>query len=404
MGGVADRWYATRAGKRMKTARHGTGKRWDARWRGEDGRQRHQAFERKVDAERHLSVVEADTLRGLYVDPAAGRVPFKAYAEAWRGAQIHRPTTRALVETHLRVHAYPVFGGRQIGSVRPTEIQAFVRGLQVTGDGHKALAPATVHVVYRYVSMIFKAAVTDRLIAKSPCVGVSLPDIPPKRVEPPAGEHVAALAENIAPRFRAMVIAGVGTGLRQGEVFGLEVDQVDFLRRTLEVRQQLVLLAGEGPFIGPPKTPKSYRKVPLSPTVVAELSEHVRLFPPAEVEIEDRTGPNPVRRVARLLFTTADGKPLRRTSFSKEVWQPARAAAGVPAAVTMHDLRHYFASALIRHGESVKVVQERLGHASAQETMDTYGHLWPDADDQTRLAVEEALAADVRRVCAKDTG
>jgi integrase len=58
----------------------------------------------------------------------------------------------------------------------------------------------------------------------------------------------------------------------------------------------------------------------------------------------------------------------------------------------MHDLRHFYASLLIRHGESVKVVHARLGHATAAETLDTYSHLWPDSDDTTRAAVDSAFA------------
>jgi integrase len=59
--------------------------------------------------------------------------------------------------------------------------------------------------------------------------------------------------------------------------------------------------------------------------------------------------------------------------------------------VTMHGLRHFYASLLIRHGESVKTVQARLGHASAAEALDTYSHLWPDSDDRTRAAVDSVL-------------
>jgi integrase len=69
------------------------------------------------------------------------------------------------------------------------------------------------------------------------------------------------------------------------------------------------------------------------------------------------------------------------------------AAAGMPDKATMHDLRHLYASLLIRHGESVRVVQERLGHASASETLDTYSHLWPDNEDKTRAAVDAVLGA-----------
>jgi integrase len=63
--------------------------------------------------------------------------------------------------------------------------------------------------------------------------------------------------------------------------------------------------------------------------------------------------------------------------------------------VTFHDLRHYYASLLIQHGESVKVVQKRLGHKSAVETLDTYSHLWPDSEDRTREAVDQVLGRAV---------
>jgi integrase len=66
-------------------------------------------------------------------------------------------------------------------------------------------------------------------------------------------------------------------------------------------------------------------------------------------------------------------------------------AAGLAA--RFHDLRHFYASLLIFHGESVKVVQARLGHTSAAETLDTYSHLWPESDDRTRAAVDEVLGA-----------
>lgn len=91
------------------------------------------------------------------------------------------------------------------------------------------------------------------------------------------------------------------------------------------------------------------------------------------------------------VFTDDDGQPLRRTSFSREVWRPAVKAAGAPAGTGFHDLRHSYASLLIRHGESVKAVQARLGHATAAETLDTHAHLWPDADDTTRAARDSAL-------------
>lgn len=97
-----------------------------------------------------------------------------------------------------------------------------------------------------------------------------------------------------------------------------------------------------------------------------------------------------------LVFTNNVGAPLRRSAFWAE-WNHALKQAGVPA-IRFHELRQYCASLLIRHGESVKTVQARLGHASASETLDTYSHLWPDNDERTRAAVGGVLQ-DLRTIC-----
>lgn len=80
-----------------------------------------------------------------------------------------------------------------------------------------------------------------------------------------------------------------------------------------------------------------------------------------------------------------------RNRFSEAVWVPAAARVGLPKGTGFHSLRHYYASLLIRHGESVMVVQAWLGHASASETLDTSSYLWPDSEDQTRAAVDSVL-------------
>jgi integrase len=135
---------------------------------------------------------------------------FEAYGEQWRAAQVHRATTAAQVETHLRRHAYPTFGGRPLGGIRPSEVQAWVRSLE------QDLAPSTIGVVYSFVAAIFRAAVRDRLIVSSPCVDIRLPEREPKRVDPIATEKVEALIAAMPERHRALIVLAAGTGLRQG--------------------------------------------------------------------------------------------------------------------------------------------------------------------------------------------
>jgi integrase len=90
----------------------------------------------------------------------------------------------------------------------------------------------------------------------------------------------------------------------------------------------------------------------------------------------------------------ADGTP-DPCNRAREAFLAARKQARVRRDATWHDPRHYYASLLIRHGESVKSVQGRLGHAGAVETLDTYAHLWPDSEDRTRQAIESELGHSV---------
>lgn len=183
-------------------------------------------------------------------------------------------------------------------------------------------------------------------------------------------------------RYKALIVVAAGTGLRQGECFGLTVDRVDFLRRTITVDRQLILPASGPPQFGPPKTAASVRTVPLPKVVAESLTGHLERWP---------------AELVALIFTNERCDPLRRNRIG-EIWRATVSRAG-PEGLRSHDLRHFHASLLIHHGESVKVVQARLGYASASETLDTYSHLWPDNEERTRAPVDAILggAHDVRR-------
>ena len=344
--------------------------RYRARWREyPGGPQKVRHFARKRDAERFLDGVRGDLARGVYVDPGGGRMLFGDYAEQWRSIQVHRSGTTAQVETYLRRHAYPALGRRQLGAIRRSDIQAWVK--ELTG----VLAPGSVELVYRWVSTIFKAAVGDRLIALSPCVGITLPKRNDAEVVPLTVSEVEAMAAAVPDRYRALIVFAAGMGLRQGECFGLTVDRVDFLRRQVRVDRQLVSALRGVPEFGPPKSKAGFRTVPMPEVVASALAAHLARY---------RSGSY------GLVFTSRTGNPLRRNTAG-EMWHRARRQAGVPEWATFHDLRHFYTSLLIARGCSVKAVQRRLGHHSAMETLDTYGHLWPDSDDETRNAVDQVL-------------
>jgi integrase len=346
------------------------GNSWRARVNLPDGKQANRSFRTKAEADRWQAEMKADLARGTYIDPRGPKSRFEDYAGEWLRSQVHRPATASLIASHFRNHIYPTFGARQIGTIRPSDVQAWVKGRS------DVLAPATVRLVYSYLASVFRSAVRNRDLGTSPCDGIVLPKVEKRRVEPMAVQSVHEVAAAVPAHYRAAVLLAAGTGMRQGEVFGLTLSHVDFLRRTVRVEQQL-LTPNRGPAsLGPPKTSSSRRTVPLPQVVVDELARHLERFP--------------VRHPWGLVFTTETGKPVRRTAAA-EMFRAATRAARLDGP-TWHDLRHFYASLLIRHGESVKVVQARLGHASASETLDTYSHLWPDSEDRTRAAIDGALA------------
>jgi integrase len=252
-------------------------------------------------------------------------------------------------------------------------------------------------VVYSHLVSMFGAAVLDRAIGLSPCQGIRLPEIHHGDRFIPTPDQVHGLAAALRPnptlpgRYEALVYPAAGCGLRQGESFGLEVEHVNFLRREITVVQQLVLIAGRKPFLGPPKTKTSRRTVELPAVVGDALALHLEHFPPVEVEIDDETDPrNPRRRIAKLIFVNGNGDPIQRPSWTS-VWPPAVEKAGLPKGFGYHGLRHYYATLLIHAGASVKTVQLALGHSSPTVTLNTYAHEWPDALDRTRSLVDAAL-------------
>lgn len=336
---------------------------WRARYRDTDGKEHARHFSRRVDAQWWIDSVTASVVRGDYVDPGAGKVTLRHYAQGWQASHVGRAATASLLDNALRVHILPTLGDRPMSNLRRYDVQALVKALSTH------LSPGTVRNVYEFLNRIMQAAVDDRVIAHSPCQRIVLPARSEAEVTSPTAEQVRALADAVPARFRAVVVLLGGSGLRIGEALGLEVGDVDFLRRTVRVERQR-LQSGD---IGPTKTPKSTRTVPLGQIVIDELAAHLA-----------------GHGVMNSLFTWEDGLPLTYSQW-KRVWRAALRSTGLD--LDTHSLRHFTASALIAGGASVKQVQTVLGHSSAAITLKVYAHLWPGDEDRIRVVMDAALSA-----------
>lgn len=341
---------------------------WRARYQDAAKREITKQFRRKVDAQAWLDGITTSKVTGQYVDPRAGKVTFREYAEGWRARQLYRPSTAEVVRIALTGRVYPLIGDLPLQAITRDHVVGMVKDLA------DEFAPSTVEVTYSYVATVLRSAVESKVIAVTPATNIAMPEKHAVKVVPMSVAEVFALVDAMTDRYRAMVLLAAGTGMRQGEVFGLTWDRVDLENGVVTVDRQLVKVEAGEPVYGPPKTPTSVRDIPLPDVVADALREHLEAFPVGE---------------SGLVFTVPGGTPMRKSSFWT-VWKRATRDAEI-AGRGFHDLRHHYASLLIRHGESVKVVQARLGHKSAQETLDTYSHLWPDSDARTRRAVDSAL-------------
>jgi integrase len=386
---VDDLWYLKKRGsddERIPSKRYGRGLRYRVRWTDpETGQDRSEAFKKKAAAEVKAAEVKTDIARGQYVDPASGKITVSDYAKQWRQQQIHDVTTAAGVERFFRLHVLKALGHLPMADVRSSHIQTWVKGRT------DILAASSLGTGFVYVKAMFSAATDDRVIGRNPCVRITLPKDDSEDRYIPTPKEVHALADAAGVHgYRAVPFVAAGCGLRPSEIFGLEVEHIDFLRREIKVEQQIKHTTELGTYIGKVKTAKSRRTVELPRGVAEALARHIEEHPPKVVTLADRRDPRKVvDRPARLVFTY-DDKAIYGALWSL-TWQRVVPATGLPKGFGLHALRHYFATLLIHNNASVKTVQLALGHSTPTVTLNTYVHDWPDLLDRTRNIVDAEL-------------
>ena len=278
MAHIEDMWV--KDGERRP--RHGTGRRYRVRWVDPGGSERSRSFARKTDADRFRSSTEADLDRDEYIDPRARKITLRQFSETWLAAQTFSEASREVTERRLRLHIWPLLGDKLLRQITPSVIQAWVRGL--------GTAPSTTQVLLTLLSSVLGAAVDDGLIAKNQtrARSVKAPKTEQRRIEPWSAERVAAVRDGLSERFRAMADCGAGLGMRQGEVLGVALDDIDFLRRVVHVRRQVMIVGGRRCF-GPPKNGKE-REVPLPDEVGLRLAAHIAAYPPVSITLPWQAG------------------------------------------------------------------------------------------------------------------
>ncbi len=355
----------------MVTRRHfgSVRKRSSGRWQAtywHDGRL-HSAgtFAAKADALAYLSTIEADLRRGAWIDPRAGLITLRTYADEWLE---RRPDlavrTRELYRHVLDRHVLPSLGQTTLAGLAPSKIRGWHAGI---AQDH----PAAAAKAYRLLSTIMRTAVVDGLILTSPC-----------KVDGAGSEHAAerpiatvaevdALTSAMPERLRLVVLLATWCQLRRGEILGLRRQDIDSMHATIRIEQSRTFTRDGSSFTKSPKTAAGRRTLSVPGNVTQAMIGHLEQFTAVDADA--------------LVFTMESGAPVTAVTLQR-AWSKARRTIGRPD-LHLHDLRHTGLTLAAATGATTAELMHRAGHSSVNAAL-RYKHATKDRDRVLADALE----------------
>jgi len=291
-----------------------------------------------------------------------------------------KPSTVCSYQSNLAGHIVPFFGAISLGDVTLIHVQEFIR--VILGKG---LSPKTIGNVIVILKEMFKHAVQWGHLDTNPAQYVERPRGEDKEIDVFTPEEIRRLLDAQEEPLRTLLLMAALSGMRQGELFGLLWEDIDFAAHVIHVRRSL----WRGT-LGTPKSRRSRRAIDMPPTLEAALRQLS------------------ATRRSEFVFCSERGTPLDADNFRHREFPQALRRAGLRR-VRFHDLRHTYTSLLIAHGAHPKYIQAQLGHASIQTTLDRYGHLMPqlhqvEAQKLDHLVFGTQPTAPARRLTAVRVG
>ena len=355
----------------------------------------------KKDAEVELAKFVTEVQNGLVIDGKS--LKFSEFTEIWKrdyGSKELAPSTYKRYCRMLETRLLPYFGHFYINKIKPTDIMKFYDLLEkdtqlVRKKGNngsktkKPLSGKTILEHHRLLRAMLHKAVYWQLIVANPAERVQ----PPKARKPKRrsydDEQTKILLENLEllpsedTKYKVAIILTVFTGVRLGELMGLEWQDVDFKNGIISINRSSQYLADMGVFTKVPKTESSIREIAI-PEFIISLLEEYKLWYEEQKSIYGELWMNSDR-----LFVQADGKPMHPSTISK--WFVKYVGQiGLPV-INFHGLRHTNASLLVAQNIDIAVISARLGHAQISTTLDFYVHPLLSHNRKAGYALENLL-------------
>lgn len=374
--------------EKWRKSRYGVGMRWRCHWTiVKDGRrvQRVKQFARLAEAQEYAAAMEDDIRRGRYRDPRQELRVLDDVAGEWLASKVDlKPVTAGRYARELRLYILPKWGGMTLRELRPDMLQEWVGQLMDGGypaalpDGRdsKPLSARSIRNIMKVVLKgIFDYAVSNGWIGENPVDRVTVPKIVSdddmvflsvREVELLAdeAEKIGKPVDGLLVRWQAY------TGCRIGESLALKVGDVDADRRRARIGRTWTDDGHGGSMLGTPKNGKA-RNIAIPRFLMPQIKAQM-----------DGMGDDD------WLFRATRGGNVWTNTWRTRIWNKAVKAAGMEdTGVTIHSLRHTYASFAIAQGADVKTLQMQLGHSSPSITLNTYTALWPERLDDVADAI-----------------
>jgi len=273
-----------------------------------------------------------------------------------------KPSAYSDYEIQVRCHIIPFFSDTKIDKITPADIDKYRTALakEKKPDG-SSWSTRRANKALTVLGAVFRYAVECEYIQKSPTRFLKKVQENHHEMDFLDPKEINRLLDACSANFYPVVFSAVMTGLRQGELFGLKWSDVDFAKKVIHVRRTYHPAHG----FGSPKSKKGERVVVMSPALGGVLAGH---------KAKSGGGSDD------LVFRTIDGKVIDYRNIEPREYHKALDRAGVRR-VRFHDLRHSHAALMIAIGVNAKFLQRQMGHADIGVTLNTYGHLLPDASE-----------------------
>ncbi len=347
-----------------------------------DGRRRQhtETFRTRREADAALANLLKQAQNGSYIKPS--RLTLSDYLRQWlQGREPHlRPQSIQRYRIEIERHLIPSIGTVLLSNLKPTDIQKMHRDALDAG-----LSPRSTGFIHRLLSQALNHAERWGLVDRNVARLAPPPKVARTEAKFLTAEEAARLVEAArATPYYAVIALGLATGLRRGELLGLQWGDIEFERSTLHVVRSLAHVPNGQTRAQQVKTESSRRIVALSPNAVLLLRAHREQVEAVQAKAGGQL------KAKDFVFSHPTGKPFPPDTVSKAFRRIAKAA-GIDDA-RLHSLRHSHASILLNAGANLKDVSTRLGHSSIAITADIYAH--PSAERQAEIAArfDEALS------------